>query len=260
MKKGAKLNTAFKGSGHLSPNSQRKQHERVLVASRTKQVPHYAKRGAAPVIGRAARRGPSATTCCWLRLARWSLVASGGGWSGAGGEFEKGVCGGLANAARQVPAPKEVPVCIAVWKSPGFKSLVFGAEQEKTTYNMSCLLLPGCLFLPGWAMGAGCQGSFPLCRRGKDLRPSGVASLPKKNGTPAGWPADRPTSCPAQLIVGGKDRQRKKTRGNRTLSPTLGKFLTPVRALVFLGDVVLQVGRALGFPLGRPWLFHLYLR
>jgi hypothetical protein len=52
IKKGAKLNTAGKGSGRLSPNSKQKQHERALVASRTKQVPHYAKRGAAPVIGR----------------------------------------------------------------------------------------------------------------------------------------------------------------------------------------------------------------
>jgi hypothetical protein len=152
-------------------------------------------------------------------------------------------------------------VCIAVWNSPGFKSLVFGAEQEKTTYNMSCLLLPGCLFLPGWAMGAGCQGSFPLCRRGKDLRPSGVASLPQKNGTPAEWPADRPT-CPAQLIVGGGGAATKElnNEGKSDSVTWLGKFLTPVRALVFLGDVVLQVGRALGFPLGRPWLFHLYLR
>ena len=53
MKKGAKLNTAFKGFGRLSPNSKQKQHERALVASRTKQVPHYAKRGAPPVIGHA---------------------------------------------------------------------------------------------------------------------------------------------------------------------------------------------------------------
>jgi hypothetical protein len=56
MKKGAKLNTAFKGFGRLSPNSKQEQHKRALVASRTKQVPHYAKRGAAPVIGRAAKR------------------------------------------------------------------------------------------------------------------------------------------------------------------------------------------------------------
>jgi hypothetical protein len=55
MKKGAKLNTAFKGFGPLSPNSKQKQHGRALVASRTKQVPHYAKRGAPPVIGRGGR-------------------------------------------------------------------------------------------------------------------------------------------------------------------------------------------------------------
>jgi hypothetical protein len=87
MKKGAKLNTAFKGFGPLSPNSKQKQHERTLVASRTKQVPHYAKRGAAPVIGRAAKRakkkkaGPishSVTTGCWLRLARGSLLVASG--------------------------------------------------------------------------------------------------------------------------------------------------------------------------------------
>jgi hypothetical protein len=42
MKKGAKLNTAFKGFGRLSPNPKQKQHERALVASRTKRVPHYA--------------------------------------------------------------------------------------------------------------------------------------------------------------------------------------------------------------------------
>ena len=35
MKKGAKLNTVFKGSGRLSPHSKQKQHERALVASRT---------------------------------------------------------------------------------------------------------------------------------------------------------------------------------------------------------------------------------
>jgi hypothetical protein len=56
--KGAKLNTAFKGFGPLyrqirSRNSTR---GRLLLRSRTKQVPHYAKRGAAPVIGRAAKR------------------------------------------------------------------------------------------------------------------------------------------------------------------------------------------------------------
>jgi hypothetical protein len=62
MKKSAKLITTFKGSGPISPNSQRKQHERaggLLVAFRTNQVPHYAKRGgAAPVVGWTSREAP----------------------------------------------------------------------------------------------------------------------------------------------------------------------------------------------------------
>ena len=97
MKKGAKLNTAFKGFGRLSPNSKQKQHERALVASRTKQVPHYAKRGAAPVIGRAAKRakqrkaGPIGRNRLLASIGKVVRCRKWGGWSGAGGEFEKGV-------------------------------------------------------------------------------------------------------------------------------------------------------------------------
>jgi hypothetical protein len=58
-----------------------------------------------------------------------------GGWSGDGGGFERGVYG-LVNA-RQVPAPKKVPVYTAVWNSLGFRSLISGAgaEQQKTMYH-----------------------------------------------------------------------------------------------------------------------------
>jgi hypothetical protein len=93
MKKGAKLNTAFKGFGPLSPNPKQKQHERALVASRTQQVPHYAKRGAAPVIGRAAKRakkkkaGPISHNRLLASIGKKVPCRKWGGWNGAGGEF-----------------------------------------------------------------------------------------------------------------------------------------------------------------------------
>ena len=133
------MNTAFKGFGPLSPNSKQKQHERALVASRTKQVPHYAKRGAPPVIGRAAKRankkkaGPVGHNRILAAIGKVVPCRKWGGWSGDGGDFERGVYG-LVNA-RQVPAPKKVHVCTAVWNSLGFRSLISGAEQQKTMYH-----------------------------------------------------------------------------------------------------------------------------
>ena len=99
MKKGAKLNTAFKGFGRLLPNSKQKQHERALVASRTKQAPHYAKRRAAPVFGRAAKRakekkaGPISHNRLLASIGKVVPCRKWGGWSGDGGDFASEVSG-----------------------------------------------------------------------------------------------------------------------------------------------------------------------
>jgi hypothetical protein len=50
MKKKAQLRGAFSAFQPISPKSASKQHEALQSASKKKQVPHYASRGAAPVL------------------------------------------------------------------------------------------------------------------------------------------------------------------------------------------------------------------
>ena len=92
MKKRGKLTGFFSGFAPISPKSAEKQHEKVLSASRKRQVPHYANHGAAPVIlSRSAKRAkksrPStpksksapvgkSVPCLTYRL------TTGGGWYG----------------------------------------------------------------------------------------------------------------------------------------------------------------------------------
>ena len=111
MKKRGKLTGFFSGFAPISPKSAEKQHEKVLSASRKRQVPHYANHGAAPVIlsrsaKRAKKSGPvfkKSSTSKWqsAKVGKSVPCLKWGGWSGEGGHFKKGVYG-LVNA-RQVP-------------------------------------------------------------------------------------------------------------------------------------------------------------
>jgi hypothetical protein len=97
------------------------------------------------VIGRAKQRakkkkaGPISHNKILAAIGKVVPCRKWGGWSGDGGDFERGVYG-LVNA-RQVPAPKKLHVYTAVWNSLGFRSLVSGAEQQKTMYHAVVLSL-----------------------------------------------------------------------------------------------------------------------
>jgi hypothetical protein len=104
MKKGAKLNIAFKGSGRLSPNSKQKHHESACCfeneASTALRKTRSCSRDWTSREARQEEEGgahqPSAISHNRLGLASIGNMVpcrKWGGWSGAGGDFEKGVYG-----------------------------------------------------------------------------------------------------------------------------------------------------------------------